>query len=73
MTTRAPAALADRILVSFLNIVSSGLLRFGPLGLRMFLLRTALRLVWRLRPRLFWPPLQPLPPRNEDATAPEYW
>ena len=57
MTPRPAAAIYEQILISCLNFVSWRLLRFGPLGLRMFLLRAAVRLVWRLRPRPFWPPL----------------
>ncbi|MDE3261407.1 MAG: hypothetical protein OYL41_05400 [Acidobacteriota bacterium] len=41
------------MVVSFLNFVSRGLLRFGPIGLRMFLLRAAVRLTWRIRPNVF--------------------
>ncbi len=51
--TPAAGRLADRLVVSFLSFVSCRLLRFGPIGLRMFLLRAAVRLTWRIRPNVF--------------------
>ncbi|MCY3745506.1 MAG: hypothetical protein OXH05_04675 [Acidobacteria bacterium] len=54
-TSLTPVAgrLADRLAVSFLGFVSRRLLRFGPIGLRMFLLRAAVRFTWCIRPNVF--------------------